>query len=171
MDMCALPDCKKPTKNWRTYFCCPSHAGKYSALSKYHKLPKLTSKSLGTKTKTEYVVKVKPELKRSPNGTRKLTIPVKYKDKTPEQKGKFSAYVVERRKKRDKSMPPWADRKEIQKMYIKARQLTKETGIKHEVDHIIPSNHPLVCGLHVEYNLQILTELENIAKSNSFEIV
>lgn len=87
-----------------------------------------------------------------------------------EKKAKWSSYIVERRKTRDKSMPPWANKKVIQSIYIKARQLTKETGIKYEVDHIIPSNHPLVCGLHVESNLQILTEYDNIIKSNNFII-
>ena len=86
------------------------------------------------------------------------------------KKALWSEYIVERRKKRDKSMPPWANKKVIQSIYIKARQLTKETGIKYEVDHIIPSNHPLVCGLHVESNLQILTEYDNIIKSNNFII-
>jgi hypothetical protein len=87
-----------------------------------------------------------------------------------EKKARWSSYIVERRKTRDKSMPPWANKKVIQSIYIKARQLTKETGIKYEVDHIIPSNHPLVCGLHVESNLQILTEYDNIIKSNNFII-
>jgi hypothetical protein len=91
---------------------------------------------------------------------------------SPEDKKKalWAAYIVERRKKRDRSMPPWADRNAIRKIYLQARQLTIETGIKHEVDHIIPSNHELVCGLHVETNLQILTESENIKKSNLFYI-
>jgi len=87
-----------------------------------------------------------------------------------EKKAKWSSYIVERRKRRDKSMPPWANVTEIRNIYKRARQLTYETGIKHEVDHIIPSTHPLVCGLHVENNLQILTEHENIKKSNSFSI-
>lgn len=84
------------------------------------------------------------------------------------KKAHWSSYIVERRKKRDKSMPPWANKAAIRKIYQEARQLTISTGIKHEVDHIIPSNHPLVCGLHVETNLQILTEHENITKSNYF---
>lgn len=86
------------------------------------------------------------------------------------KRAEWSAYVVERRKKRNKSMPLWADRKAIRELYYTARRLTAETGIKHEVDHIIPSNHPLVCGLHVESNLQVITELENITKSNTFHI-
>lgn len=86
------------------------------------------------------------------------------------KRAEWSAYIVERRKKRDKSMPPWADKKAIKAMYVEARRLTAETGIKHEVDHIIPSNHPLVCGLHVECNLQVITEFENITKSNTFQV-
>lgn len=87
-----------------------------------------------------------------------------------QRKALWSAYVVERQKKRAKSMPSWANRKAIQEIYLKARQLTIETGIRHEVDHIIPSNHKLVCGLHVENNLQILTEAENGKKSNKFNV-
>jgi hypothetical protein len=94
-------------------------------------------------------------------------------DLSPEdlKKAEWSAYIIERRKKRDRSMPPWADKDAIKALYVKARQLTAQTGTKHEVDHIIPSNHPLVCGLHVETNLQILTEAENISKSNKFELL
>jgi len=107
----------------------------------------------------------------------KLSHVSKYKlipleDLSPEDRKRalWSAYIVERRKKRDKSMPPWANKKVINAIYLIASQLTIETGIKHEVDHVIPSNHELICGLHVETNLQILTEAENIAKSNSFDV-
>ena len=86
------------------------------------------------------------------------------------KRAEWSSYIVERRKKRDKSLPPWADKKAIRAIYFEARRLTASTGIKYEVDHIIPSNHPLVCGLHVETNLQIITEFENITKSNSFYV-
>ena len=81
----------------------------------------------------------------------------------------WSAYQVKRRQKRDKSTPPWANKKVIKQLYAEARKLTLKTGIKHEVDHIIPSNHDLVCGLHVETNLQILTKQENCDKGNFFE--
>lgn len=62
----------------------------------------------------------------------------------------------------------WRDKKAIKDIYQEARRLTAETGIKHEVDHIVPIMGQKVCGLHVEANLQILTKTENIRKHTTF---
>jgi len=59
---------------------------------------------------------------------------------------------------------PWRDKDKIAKMYLDCQP-------GYHVDHIIPINHPLVCGLTVHNNLQILTAQENIAKSNYYEII
>lgn len=64
--------------------------------------------------------------------------------------------------------PQWAEKEEIQKMYDYASQLTIATGIKHHVDHIIPLNSDLVCGLHVLNNLQVIPGAVNLRKNSRF---
>lgn len=59
-----------------------------------------------------------------------------------------------------KATPPWADLQAIALIYMQARR----QGM--EVDHIVPIGHPLVCGLHVEHNLQLLRSDANRAKGN-----
>lgn len=65
-----------------------------------------------------------------------------------------------------KATPPWADRDAIREVYRKAAELTRQTGILHTVDHIYPLKGKTSCGLHVHWNLQILTNEENCSKGN-----
>jgi hypothetical protein len=62
--------------------------------------------------------------------------------------------------------PSWANKKRIAAFYTEAKRLEKETGIPHHVDHIVPLNSELVCGLHVETNLQVIPAKENVLKRN-----
>lgn len=65
-----------------------------------------------------------------------------------------------------KAMPAWANENKISEMY-KARLFAEEVfGVSIHVDHIVPLNSKLVCGLHCEDNLQLLTQVENTRKLN-----
>jgi len=69
-----------------------------------------------------------------------------------------------------RATPNWAERKELQEIYRKCSEINKQTGIQHQVDHIIPLCNNHVCGLNVPDNLQIITAEENLRKSNRFSI-
>lgn len=58
-----------------------------------------------------------------------------------------------------RAMPSWADLVAIKEFY-------KNCPKGYHVDHIVPLNHPLVCGLHVLANLQYLPAQENLKKHN-----
>lgn len=64
--------------------------------------------------------------------------------------------------------PAWADDELIGELYALARLRTQLTGIPWEVDHIVPLNSDLVCGLHWEGNLQVIPAAANLAKSNDW---
>ena len=83
-----------------------------------------------------------------------------------ENKGAVNAKTARRRAAKRKAFVAWADAQKIKSIYAEARRLTEATGIKHQVDHVIPLQHPLVCGLHNEFNLCVLTADENKRKHN-----
>ena len=59
--------------------------------------------------------------------------------------------------------PKDADIKKIQSLYDEAKRMSQESGVKYEVDHIIPVS---LSGLHHQDNLQILPWIENRKKGN-----
>jgi 5-methylcytosine-specific restriction endonuclease McrA len=73
------------------------------------------------------------------------------------------AQVNARRKSLRVAMPKSLtefDRLHISELY----HLAQLRGLT--VDHIVPISHPLVCGLHAPWNLQLLPATENYRKSN-----
>lgn len=65
-----------------------------------------------------------------------------------------------------RALPSWADVDAIRAIYRQAAAVSLATGIPHSVDHIVPLRGADVCGLHVEFNLRIITRSENSAKCN-----
>ena len=88
---------------------------------------------------------------------------IKWQRKNP---GKVNAQGMRRYARKLRALPVWAEVEEICRVYEKARQLSEETGIQHHVDHIVPLQSKVVCGLHCEANLQIITAGENQRKNN-----
>ena len=81
------------------------------------------------------------------------------------------AYKAVMRATKLKATPGWANKFFIKEIYDLASRRTKLKSGGYEqwdVDHIVPLNSPLVCGLHVEHNLQIIPRFENQAKSNIY---
>lgn len=75
-----------------------------------------------------------------------------------------------RRRKHRAATPAWITRKqksEMRAIYQIAITMTKTTGEKYVVDHIWPLRSDFVCGLHVPWNLRVITQAENLAKSNT----
>jgi hypothetical protein len=68
-------------------------------------------------------------------------------------------------------VPKWdPDAHLIVAKYQLAAMLTRETGIIHHVDHIIPLQGKKVSGLHVFSNLRVIPGEENVKKSNKYQI-
>lgn len=95
-----------------------------------------------------------------------------FKNYRQNNKAKTLANNRKRKLAQEQRMPKWllnTDLMAIQMFYEKAQKLSAETGVKHHVDHIVPLRGKTVSGLHVPWNLQILTAKENMIKSNRID--
>lgn len=89
------------------------------------------------------------------------------------EKTKFEvmAYNALRRADKIKATPSWLNnehKKQIRDMYKQAAKMTVSTGVVHHIDHIFPLRGKGFNGLHVPWNLRIVTKLENLKKTNKF---
>lgn len=90
----------------------------------------------------------------------------KYKKQNPDL---YKALVSVRKRRHKNATPPWVTTEQklaIRKLYLQAMELTRITGERYVVDHIIPLINSDVCGLHVPWNLRVITQEENLKKSN-----
>lgn len=82
------------------------------------------------------------------------------------EKGKITSSLSAstRRARVRNQLSETADFDKIREIYSECRRISKETGIPHEVDHIVPIAKG---GLHHQDNLQIITQKENRSKGAS----
>ena len=89
-----------------------------------------------------------------------------YKERNPEL---YKELVNARRRRFRQATPKWLtaeDKLEIRLRYRLAIELTRRTRIQYVVDHIVPLQGESVCGLHVPWNMEVITQEENLLKSN-----
>lgn len=90
----------------------------------------------------------------------------KYKEANPEL---YKALVSVRKRRHRNATPKWitvGQKLAMRQLYLQAMELTKLTGERYVVDHIVPLLSDEVCGLHVPWNLRVITQEENLKKSN-----
>lgn len=96
---------------------------------------------------------------------------IKSRVKTYSIKNRYKVNAIKAKYRASKynATPKWLTKQhleEIKVFYKEAKKLTDNTGELYQVDHIVPLQGNEVCGLHVPWNLQILTKSENISKFN-----
>lgn len=87
-------------------------------------------------------------------------------------RSKFTALEMERQARKINATPKWLTvehEKQIYMIYMVAQQTTLSSGYKCHVDHIVPLKGKGVCGLHVPWNLRVVSQSYNSKKHNSLD--
>ena len=88
-------------------------------------------------------------------------------------KSKICINTISYKTRKTKAQPSWLSAIEIaqiSEMYDIALAKTTQTGIIYHVDHIFPLRGKACCGLHVPWNLQVITAFENLSKGNRVQV-
>jgi hypothetical protein len=84
----------------------------------------------------------------------------------------FAARNALRRARKRQALPSWLTKEDkalIKAKYTMAKWLSLTCFQEYHVDHIVPLKSETVCGLHVPWNLQIISATDNLRKNNSVE--
>jgi hypothetical protein len=79
---------------------------------------------------------------------------------------------AKRRATKKKAMPKWLTPDQIlqiNSVYAEAKRLGTEAGIPYHVDHIVPLDGKIVCGLHVPWNLRAIPAAKNLTRPKIYK--
>ena len=83
----------------------------------------------------------------------------------------FREIGAARRARKRNATPPWLTkemRAEIKALHAEANALKAQLGVQFDVDHIVSLDGRTVCGLHVPWNMRVITHAENISRPKVF---
>lgn len=83
-----------------------------------------------------------------------------------------TAHGASYRAKKSNATPVWLtkeDRAEMRTIFKERERLSHLHGKEYHVDHILPLNSKLVCGLHVPWNLRIICKMDNLYKGATID--
>ena len=87
-------------------------------------------------------------------------------------RAKYTELASKRRVAKTNAMPKWLTTEEIEYMgmyYIIRERMSETHNTTFHVDHIVPLQGRNVCGLHVPWNLRVVTKDVNLAKNSKLE--
>lgn len=90
----------------------------------------------------------------------------KYKQNNKHRAASYQAY---RRSYKQKATPIWLSDTDLQlicNIYKHCAESSSKSNVKFHVDHIVPLKSDFVCGLHVPWNLRVISAFENLSKNN-----
>ena len=168
---------QKNKDNWYKYDRGDYQKEYYNENKEYHQKKYLTNKEKVLQRNKEWVKN---------NREKRNYLSQKWRDENREKfresckksREKNKARIIKNNIKRlkglDYATPLWADLNYMNDVYSNCREannLFESLGLnswKMQVDHIHPLKNELVCGLHNQFNLQVISAQENLKKSNKF---
>lgn len=120
-------------------------------------------------SKAEEIARHKRERFSALPESKKAELKSAFKRWKTENPAKIAANCRNRQARKLQACPSWLtkeQRAEISEFYKVAESLRKLFDVDFHVDHIVPLKAKTVCGLHVPWNLQLLSATDNVKKSN-----
>ena len=123
-----------------------------------------------SKTEVKIAARTRTRKWNAANPERKRQMDLEFAEKN---KALVTSYKAKRRATLRQAMPSWLTQDQIlqiRAIYAEAKRLSDETGVPHDVDHIVPLAGKIVSGLHVPWNLRAIPKTENNRRPRIYQI-